>query len=151
MVECDLAIKQFLLHLGEKFPLGSKFIIQDHDDSHLRLMNYPYDFPPHLMNSYSLHCKLNRLPLFLLINPMPGSQIWFGAKVNSVMSQQTRVGSLLSSKGVRSYNLTLCSIFPENRSLWSFFTNTVSIPGGPGWRGIPGPDSAWSWFSCISP
>ena len=98
-MECDLAMKQFLLHLGEKFPLGSKFIIQDHDDSHLRLMNYPYDFPPYLMNSYSLYCKLNRLPLFLLINPMPGSQVWFGSKVNSVMAQQTRVGSLLSSKG----------------------------------------------------
>ena len=35
MVECDLAMKQFLLHLDEKFPLWSKFIIQDLDDSHL--------------------------------------------------------------------------------------------------------------------
>ena len=35
MVECDPAMKQFLLHLDEKFLLGSKFIIQDLDDSHL--------------------------------------------------------------------------------------------------------------------
>ena len=35
MVECDLAMKQFLLHLDEKFLLGSKFIIQDLDNSHL--------------------------------------------------------------------------------------------------------------------
>ena len=35
MVECDQAMKQFLLHLDEKFILGSKFIIQDLDETHL--------------------------------------------------------------------------------------------------------------------
>ena len=35
LVECDPAMKQFLLHLDEKFLLGSKFIIQDLDDTHL--------------------------------------------------------------------------------------------------------------------
>ena len=35
MVECDPAMKQFLLHLDEKFILGSKFIIQDLDETHL--------------------------------------------------------------------------------------------------------------------
>ena len=35
MVECDLTMKQFLLHLNKKFLLGSKFIIQDLYDSHL--------------------------------------------------------------------------------------------------------------------
>ena len=34
-MECNLAMKQFLLHLDEKFLLGSKFIIQDLDDSYL--------------------------------------------------------------------------------------------------------------------
>jgi len=35
LVECDPAMKQFLLHLDEKFTLGSKFIIQDLDETHL--------------------------------------------------------------------------------------------------------------------
>jgi TFIIH basal transcription factor complex TTD-A subunit len=35
LVECDPAMKQFLLHLDEKFTLGSRFIIQDLDDTHL--------------------------------------------------------------------------------------------------------------------
>ena len=35
MVECDPAMNQFLLHLDEKFILGSKFIIQDLDETHL--------------------------------------------------------------------------------------------------------------------
>ena len=35
MVECDPAMKQFLLHLDEKFILWSKFIIQDLDETHL--------------------------------------------------------------------------------------------------------------------
>ena len=35
LVECDPAMKQFLLHLDEKFLLGSKFIIQDLDETHL--------------------------------------------------------------------------------------------------------------------
>ena len=35
MVECDPAMKQFLLHLDEKFTLGSRFIIQDLDETHL--------------------------------------------------------------------------------------------------------------------
>lgn len=35
LVECDAAMKQFLLHLDEKNALGSKFIIQDLDETHL--------------------------------------------------------------------------------------------------------------------
>jgi len=35
LVECDPAMKQFLLHLDEKFLLGSRFIIQDLDDTHI--------------------------------------------------------------------------------------------------------------------
>ncbi|BFF94754.1 GL26481 [Drosophila persimilis] len=35
LVECDPAMKQFLLHLDEKLALGRKFIIQDLDESHL--------------------------------------------------------------------------------------------------------------------
>ncbi|XP_018911375.1 general transcription factor IIH subunit 5 [Bemisia tabaci] len=35
LIECDLAMKQFLLHLDETSALGRKFIIQDLDDTHL--------------------------------------------------------------------------------------------------------------------
>lgn len=35
LVECDPAMKQFLLHLDEKLILGRKFIIQDLDEKHL--------------------------------------------------------------------------------------------------------------------
>ncbi|TDG45374.1 hypothetical protein AWZ03_008140 [Drosophila navojoa] len=35
LVECDPAMKQFLLHLDEKLALGRKFIIQDLDENHL--------------------------------------------------------------------------------------------------------------------
>lgn len=35
LVECDPAMKQFLLHLDETSALGGKFIIQDLDDTHL--------------------------------------------------------------------------------------------------------------------
>ncbi|XP_037927176.1 general transcription factor IIH subunit 5 [Hermetia illucens] len=35
LVECDPAMKQFLLHLDETLALGRKFIIQDLDESHL--------------------------------------------------------------------------------------------------------------------
>ncbi|CAK9813591.1 General transcription factor IIH subunit 5 [Anthophora retusa] len=35
LVECDAAMKQFLLHLDETFALGRKFIIQDLDERHL--------------------------------------------------------------------------------------------------------------------
>ncbi|CAB0036213.1 unnamed protein product [Trichogramma brassicae] len=35
LVECDEAMKQFLLHLDENLTLGKKFIIQDLDDTHL--------------------------------------------------------------------------------------------------------------------
>ncbi|XP_014213342.1 general transcription factor IIH subunit 5 [Copidosoma floridanum] len=35
LVECDEAMKQFLLHLDETFALGKKFIIQDLDEKHL--------------------------------------------------------------------------------------------------------------------
>ncbi|TMW49554.1 hypothetical protein DOY81_005367 [Sarcophaga bullata] len=35
LVECDPAMKQFLLHLDETSALGRKFIIQDLDESHL--------------------------------------------------------------------------------------------------------------------
>ncbi|ETN65347.1 general transcription factor IIH subunit 5 [Anopheles aquasalis] len=35
LVECDPAMKQFLLHLDETQSLGKKFIIQDLDEKHL--------------------------------------------------------------------------------------------------------------------
>jgi len=35
LVNCDPAMKQFLLHLDETLALGRKFIIQDLDESHL--------------------------------------------------------------------------------------------------------------------
>jgi len=35
LVECDPAMKQFLLHLDEKLLLGSRFIIQDLDETHI--------------------------------------------------------------------------------------------------------------------
>ena len=35
LVECDPAMKQFLLHLDEKGTLGSSFVIQVLDDRHL--------------------------------------------------------------------------------------------------------------------
>jgi len=35
LVECDPAVKQFLLHLDEKVILGKKFVIEDLDETHL--------------------------------------------------------------------------------------------------------------------
>ena len=35
LVECDPAMKQFLLHLDEKHTLGGAFVIQVLDDTHL--------------------------------------------------------------------------------------------------------------------
>lgn len=35
LVECDPAMKQFLLHLDETDALGKKFVIQDLDETHL--------------------------------------------------------------------------------------------------------------------
>lgn len=35
IVTCDPAMKQFLLHLDEKMELGTKFVIQDLDETHL--------------------------------------------------------------------------------------------------------------------
>lgn len=35
LIECDPAMKQFLLHLDEKHTLGTTFIIQNLDDRHL--------------------------------------------------------------------------------------------------------------------
>ena len=35
LVECDPAMKQFLLHLDEKNEFGHKFVLQDLSDTHL--------------------------------------------------------------------------------------------------------------------
>ncbi|XP_044738120.1 general transcription factor IIH subunit 5 [Chrysoperla carnea] len=35
LVQCDQAMKQFLLHLDETLKLGKRFIIQDLDETHL--------------------------------------------------------------------------------------------------------------------
>lgn len=35
LIECDPAMKQFLLHLDETNGLGRRFIIQDLDETHL--------------------------------------------------------------------------------------------------------------------
>ena len=35
LVECDPAMKQFLLHLDESEAFGRKFVIQDLDETHL--------------------------------------------------------------------------------------------------------------------
>jgi len=35
LIECDPAVKQFLLHLDDKNSLGKKFIIKDLDTTHL--------------------------------------------------------------------------------------------------------------------
>ncbi|KAK2189198.1 hypothetical protein NP493_113g01039 [Ridgeia piscesae] len=35
LVECDPAMKQFLLHLDDSNALGKKFIMQDLDETHL--------------------------------------------------------------------------------------------------------------------
>jgi len=35
LIECDPAMKQFLLHLDETNALGKKFVIQDLDETHL--------------------------------------------------------------------------------------------------------------------
>uniref|UniRef100_A0A8D2CCE6 General transcription and DNA repair factor IIH subunit TFB5 n=1 Tax=Sus scrofa TaxID=9823 RepID=A0A8D2CCE6_PIG len=35
LIECDPAMKQFLLYLDESNALGKKFIIQDIDDTHV--------------------------------------------------------------------------------------------------------------------
>ncbi|KAL3052447.1 general transcription factor IIH subunit 5 [Gymnodraco acuticeps] len=38
LVECDPAMKQFLLFLDEKMALGKKFILKDLDDTHLFIL-----------------------------------------------------------------------------------------------------------------
>ncbi|KAG9283015.1 general transcription factor IIH subunit 5 [Astyanax mexicanus] len=38
LVECDPAMKQFLLYLDETSALGKKFIIQDLDDTHVFIL-----------------------------------------------------------------------------------------------------------------
>ncbi|XP_073483995.1 general transcription factor IIH subunit 5 [Lithobates pipiens] len=38
LVECDPAMKQFLLYLDETNALGVKFIIQDLDDTHVFIL-----------------------------------------------------------------------------------------------------------------
>jgi len=35
LVECDPAMKQFLLHLDEREALGRKFVLNDLDETHL--------------------------------------------------------------------------------------------------------------------
>lgn len=35
LVECDAAMKEFLIHLDDTKALGRKFIIQDLDDTHV--------------------------------------------------------------------------------------------------------------------
>ena len=35
LVECDPAVKQYLLHLDETMALGQKFILQDLDETHV--------------------------------------------------------------------------------------------------------------------
>jgi len=35
LVECDPAMKQFLLHLDERESLGRKFVLNDLDETHL--------------------------------------------------------------------------------------------------------------------
>ncbi|XP_067010722.1 general transcription factor IIH subunit 5 [Anabrus simplex] len=35
LIECDKAMKQFLLHLDETLALGKKFVIQDLDATHV--------------------------------------------------------------------------------------------------------------------
>ena len=35
LVECDPAVKQYLLHLDETVALGQKFILQDLDETHV--------------------------------------------------------------------------------------------------------------------
>lgn len=38
LVECDPAMKQFLLYLDETMALGKKFILKDLDDTHVFIM-----------------------------------------------------------------------------------------------------------------
>uniref|UniRef100_A0A4W6CFY5 General transcription and DNA repair factor IIH subunit TFB5 n=3 Tax=Lates TaxID=8186 RepID=A0A4W6CFY5_LATCA len=38
LVECDAAMKQFLLYLDETMALGKKFILKDLDDTHLFIL-----------------------------------------------------------------------------------------------------------------
>lgn len=38
LVECDPAMKQFLLYLDEKMALGKKFILKDLDDTHVFIL-----------------------------------------------------------------------------------------------------------------
>ncbi|XP_036941616.1 general transcription factor IIH subunit 5 [Acanthopagrus latus] len=38
LVECDPAMKQFLLFLDEKMALGKKFILKDLDDTHVFIL-----------------------------------------------------------------------------------------------------------------
>lgn len=35
LIECDPAMKQFLLHLDEKLTLGTSFVFNDLDETHL--------------------------------------------------------------------------------------------------------------------
>lgn len=43
LIECDPAMKQFLLHLDETTALGRRFILQDLDPTHLFISTDIYD------------------------------------------------------------------------------------------------------------
>ncbi|XP_035304054.1 general transcription factor IIH subunit 5-like [Cricetulus griseus] len=63
LIECDPAMKQFLLYLDESNALGKKFIIQDIDDTHVfviaKLVNVLQERVRELMdqNAFSLTQK----------------------------------------------------------------------------------------------
>ncbi|XP_068926426.1 general transcription factor IIH subunit 5 isoform X1 [Petaurus breviceps papuanus] len=57
LIECDPAMKQFLLYLDESNALGKKFIIQDIDDTHVfvlaELVNFLQERVGELMDQNS--------------------------------------------------------------------------------------------------
>ncbi|KAJ8270589.1 hypothetical protein GJAV_G00116820 [Gymnothorax javanicus] len=58
LVECDPAMKQFLLHLDETSALGKKFIIQDLDDTHVFILAEVVQILQERFASYCQDCAI---------------------------------------------------------------------------------------------
>jgi len=60
LVECDPAMKQFLLHLDEIMTLGKKFILHDLDETHLFIIG---EFIPRIQSEIDKLLDQNSFPL----------------------------------------------------------------------------------------
>ncbi|KYO18641.1 general transcription factor IIH subunit 5 [Alligator mississippiensis] len=72
LIECDPAMKQFLLYLDESNALGKKFIIQDLDETHVfvlaELVNFLQERVGELMDQNSFPITQNKPQILYSVN-----------------------------------------------------------------------------------